>query len=89
MRKTSSRIKEQQTRRERGSGGGVRHDQWMCSNSADDDRCGVPRRSISGPSSVSVVGCLSAPSASQPCKYNKPVLLLSLRSITTKQRLQR
>lgn len=39
------------------------HDQWMCSDKDDDDKCGIPRRSISKPSSVSLVGCLSALSA--------------------------
>lgn len=39
---------------------GVWHDQWMCRNKDDDDKCGIPRRFISRPSSVSLVGCLSA-----------------------------
>lgn len=76
----------EKTRGERGTGGG--HDLWMCGNKDDDDKCGIPRCSISRPSSVSRKRSRSAPlSPSQPCKYNKPVALSAVRSITTKQEL--
>lgn len=54
--------KKQKTKMEH-EGREAGHDQWMCSDKDDDDKCGIPRRSISKPSSVSLVGCLSALSA--------------------------